>query len=81
MLTKGQWGVWRRGRPRLYLGLGLLSIVALIPAVFRYAHGQVERPGAGTGAVADNGANLTTRIMTWLSDAYSSGSSFCGLSC
>jgi parallel beta-helix repeat protein len=34
-----------------------------------------------TGAVADNGANLTTRILTWLSDAYSSGSSFCGLSC
>jgi hypothetical protein len=23
VLTKGRWGVWRRGRPGLYLGLGL----------------------------------------------------------
>jgi parallel beta-helix repeat protein len=38
--------------------------------------------GSGrTGAVADNGANLATRNLTWLSDALSNGATFCALSC
>jgi parallel beta-helix repeat protein len=38
--------------------------------------------GAGkTGAVADNGADLSTRNLTWEANTYTNGASFCDLSC
>ena len=38
--------------------------------------------GAGnTGAVADNGANLSTRGLVWSANTFSNGGNFCGLSC
>jgi parallel beta-helix repeat protein len=37
--------------------------------------------GARTGAAEDNGADLTTRNVTWSSNALSNGATFCGLSC
>jgi parallel beta-helix repeat protein len=38
--------------------------------------------GAGrTGAVADNGAVLSTRNLSWSSNTFANGASFCGLTC
>jgi parallel beta-helix repeat protein len=38
--------------------------------------------GSGrTGAVEDNGANLSTRNLTWESNTVNNGATFCGLSC
>jgi parallel beta-helix repeat protein len=37
--------------------------------------------GARTGAVEDNGTNLSSRNLTWSADTFSNGATFCGLSC
>jgi len=37
--------------------------------------------GGKTGAVADNGADLTTRNLTWENNTFTIGASCCGLSC
>ncbi len=58
MRTKRPWGVCRKGSPRLYLVLGLLSIVALIPAAFLYSHGQIGGPRATAPVAGRSGGTL-----------------------
>jgi parallel beta-helix repeat protein len=41
----------------------------------------VSGASSRTGAVADNGANLTARNLNWSYNTLSNGASFCGLSC
>jgi parallel beta-helix repeat protein len=41
----------------------------------------VSGTSSRTGAVADNGANLTARNLNWSYNTLSNGASFCGLSC
>jgi parallel beta-helix repeat protein len=45
-------------------------------------HGNtVAGPGGQSGVVADNGADLTTRNITFLNNTYSNGMVFCGFAC
>jgi hypothetical protein len=38
--------------------------------------------GSGkNGAVEDNGTDLSTRNLTWASNTYTNGATFCGLTC
>jgi hypothetical protein len=44
-------------------------------------HNNSISGGGRTGAVADNGANLTTRNLTWENNSYSGGAVPCGFAC
>ena len=41
----------------------------------------VAGPGGRTGVVADNGANLMTRNITFANNSFSNATSFCGMAC
>jgi len=44
-------------------------------------HDNTVSSSGKTGAVEDNGANLSTRNLTWENNSYSGGATFCGLTC
>ena len=41
----------------------------------------ISGPGGKTGAVTDNGTDLTTRNLQFINNTYSNGMTFCNLKC
>jgi hypothetical protein len=44
-------------------------------------HNNSSSGGGRTGAVVDNGINLSLSNLSWANNTYTNGSTFCGLSC